>query len=91
MAESLRLVIPGSLEAIATLRNAGYTVTVATNQSGIARGHFDEQMFDTIHDKMLVLAGNGEKTAKAVPEAFAATPICADLATAADVLAGAGA
>ena len=33
--------IPGSLEAITSLKRAGYTVVVATNQSGVGRGLFD--------------------------------------------------
>jgi D-glycero-D-manno-heptose 1,7-bisphosphate phosphatase len=33
--------IPGSLEAIAKLSQAGYTVAIASNQSGIGRGLFD--------------------------------------------------
>ena len=45
--------IPGSLEAIARLCDAGYTVAVATNQSGIARGYYDEKVLGAIHDKML--------------------------------------
>jgi D-glycero-D-manno-heptose 1,7-bisphosphate phosphatase len=44
--------IPGSLEAIRQLKKAGYLVTVATNQSGIARGYFDEEMLQKIHNKM---------------------------------------
>lgn len=44
--------IAGSLEAIRHLKEAGYLVTVATNQSGIARGFFDEQTLQKIHDKM---------------------------------------
>ena len=31
--------IPGSLEAIAALSRAGYTIAIATNQSGLGRGY----------------------------------------------------
>ncbi|EKD75279.1 MAG: D,D-heptose 1,7-bisphosphate phosphatase (D-glycero-D-manno-heptose 1,7-bisphosphate phosphatase) [uncultured bacterium] len=44
--------IPGSLEAIATLNRKGYTVTIATNQSGIGRGFYNEMQLDAIHQKM---------------------------------------
>ena len=44
--------IPGSLEAINRLKKAGYLVTVATNQSGIARGLFKQEVLQQIHDKM---------------------------------------
>ena len=44
--------IPGSLEAIARLNQAGYRVVVSTNQSGIGRGLFDMPMLNAIHDKM---------------------------------------
>ena len=44
--------IPGSLEAIARLTQAGYRVVVASNQSGIDRGLFDMDTLNTIHDKM---------------------------------------
>jgi len=44
--------IPRSLEAIARLKNAGYTVVVATNQSGVGRGLYDEATLHRIHDKM---------------------------------------
>lgn len=46
------LPIPGSLEAIARLNQAGYRVVVATNQSGVGRGLFDMATLNTIHDKM---------------------------------------
>ena len=44
--------IPGSLDAIQRLKKAGYLVTVATNQSGIARGFFNEEVLQQIHNKM---------------------------------------
>ncbi len=44
--------IPGSLEAIAKLTQAGYRVVVATNQSGIGRGLFDMDTLNAINDKM---------------------------------------
>lgn len=44
--------IPGSLEAIALLNQAGYHVVVATNQSGIGRGLFEMATLNAIHDKM---------------------------------------
>ena len=53
--------IPGSLEAIARLTQAGYRVVVATNQSGIDRGLFDMDTLNAIHDKMhnAVIAAGG--------------------------------
>jgi D-glycero-D-manno-heptose 1,7-bisphosphate phosphatase len=52
--------IPGSLESINRLKKAGYLVTVATNQSGIARGIFGEDDLKQIHDKMIrMLAARG--------------------------------
>jgi len=47
--------IPGSLEAIALLNQKGYRVCIATNQSGIARRLYDEQMLTQIHQKMHAL------------------------------------
>jgi D-glycero-D-manno-heptose 1,7-bisphosphate phosphatase len=52
--------IPGSLEAIARLCQAGYRVVVSTNQSGVGRGLFDMHTLNAIHDKMhkaVALAG----------------------------------
>jgi len=44
--------IDGSAKAIALLNQAGYTVGVATNQSGLGRGFYDENMLTKIHHKM---------------------------------------
>ncbi|MHA7840782.1 MAG: D-glycero-beta-D-manno-heptose 1,7-bisphosphate 7-phosphatase [Gammaproteobacteria bacterium] len=44
--------IPGSLEAIARLNKAGYKTIVTTNQSGIARGYYDENTLEKIHRTM---------------------------------------
>jgi D-glycero-D-manno-heptose 1,7-bisphosphate phosphatase len=44
--------IPGSLEAIARLTQAGFRVVLATNQSGLGRGLFDMATLNAIHDKM---------------------------------------
>ncbi len=54
--------LPGSLEAIARLSQAGYRVAVATNQSGIARGLYDVATLNAMHDKLrrLLAAVGGE-------------------------------
>lgn len=44
--------IPGSLEAIARLNQAGYRVVVASNQSGLGRGLFCMATLNSIHAKM---------------------------------------
>ncbi|MCW8195558.1 D-glycero-beta-D-manno-heptose 1,7-bisphosphate 7-phosphatase [Proteobacteria bacterium 005FR1] len=45
--------IPGSLEAIARLSQAGFTVAVATNQSGLARGLFQLEDLESINESMI--------------------------------------
>ncbi len=47
--------IPGSIDAIARLTKAGYTIAVATNQSGIGRGYFSVTTLTAMHEKMLAL------------------------------------
>lgn len=56
------LPIPGSIEAIARLSQADYTIVVATNQSGIGRGLFDLDDLEAMHAKLsdLVLNAGGE-------------------------------
>lgn len=43
---------PGSLTAIKQLNDAGNTVVVATNQSGVGRGYYDLATLEKIHAKM---------------------------------------
>jgi len=47
--------IPGSLEAIARLKQVGYTIAVATNQSGIGRGLYSFEDFEDMCEKMDVM------------------------------------
>lgn len=44
--------IDGSLEAIALLGRNGFTVAIASNQSGIGRGLFDRRTLTAIHRKL---------------------------------------
>lgn len=53
--------LPGSIEAIAELSRGGFTVAVASNQSGLARGLFDRRALRSMHRKLrrLVAAAGG--------------------------------
>lgn len=54
--------IPGSIEAIARLSKAGWTVAVATNQSGVGRGYYSEATLQSMHERLCALvAGQGGK------------------------------
>ncbi len=50
--------IPGSLEAIAKLNQAGYKVVICTNQSGLGRGLYTMKTLNEIHTKMHNLVDN---------------------------------
>ncbi|WP_239482222.1 D-glycero-beta-D-manno-heptose 1,7-bisphosphate 7-phosphatase [Pseudomonas insulae] len=54
--------IPGAIEAIARLSQAGWTVAVATNQSGLARGYYDVATLEAMHSRLrqLVAEQGGE-------------------------------
>ncbi len=45
--------IPGSIEAIARLYQSDYRIAVASNQSGIARGLFNTDTLNRIHNRMI--------------------------------------
>ena len=44
--------IDGSYEAIARASKAGFDVVVVTNQSGLARGYFDQATLEQIHHEL---------------------------------------
>ncbi len=45
--------IPGSLDAITRLTQAGIAVYIATNQAGVARGIFEMNSLEAIHEKLI--------------------------------------
>lgn len=49
------IAIDGSIEAIAQLHKAGFTVVIATNQSGLAREKFDLDDLEAMHAKFTAL------------------------------------
>jgi D-glycero-D-manno-heptose 1,7-bisphosphate phosphatase len=52
------LPIDGSIDAIARLSDAGFTVAIATNQSGVGRKLMDQPALDAIHDKLRSLVSD---------------------------------
>lgn len=49
--------LPGSIEAITALSRAGFTIAVASNQSGLARGLFNRSALGAMHRKLRRLVG----------------------------------
>ncbi|NPA72599.1 MAG: D-glycero-beta-D-manno-heptose 1,7-bisphosphate 7-phosphatase [Gammaproteobacteria bacterium] len=49
--------VPGSIEAIKALKQAGWTVAIATNQSGIKRGYYGHKALTEMHQKLQALLG----------------------------------
>jgi len=45
--------LPGALEAIVRLRQAGHQIAVCSNQAGVGRGIFNEAALASIHSKMI--------------------------------------
>lgn len=49
------VLLPGAAEAIRRFRDAGFRVVVVSNQSGVARGLFDEAALANVHARMVEL------------------------------------
>lgn len=59
--------LPDSIDAIAKLSRAGFTVAIASNQSGLARGLFDRRALRAMHRKLRALvAAAGGRVARIV-------------------------
>src|SRR6266852_4589125 len=64
--------IPGAAEAVARLKQNGWAVIVVSNQSGLARGLFDQEALAAIMAKMqsvLAAAGGGADGIYSCPHA----------------------
>ena len=51
--------IPGAIEALTLLREAGYALVVVTNQAGIGRGYFTEAQMRTVNRRVAELKESG--------------------------------
>lgn len=45
--------IPGSAQALAKLAKTGYALVIITNQSGVARGYFDEKAVQIVNARLV--------------------------------------
>jgi|TARA_R110001606_G_scaffold200159_2_gene348089 histidinol-phosphate phosphatase family protein len=52
--------LPGAIEGLTALRDAGAVLAIVTNQSGIGRGMFDREQADTVNEHLVnMLAAHG--------------------------------
>jgi D-glycero-D-manno-heptose 1,7-bisphosphate phosphatase len=49
--------IPGSIDAISTLRRKGYKIVIITDQGGIEKGIYTQEDVEKVHDYMFQLLG----------------------------------
>jgi len=57
---------PGALAGLRLLRDAGFALVLVTNQSGIARGYFDEARLAAVHDRLRALLATEGLTLAAI-------------------------
>ena len=58
--------ITGTAEAVRTLNDNGIYAVVTTNQAGVARGYFTEDMIHTVHERMRKLLARHNATLDAI-------------------------
>jgi D-glycero-D-manno-heptose 1,7-bisphosphate phosphatase len=58
--EELEL-LPGAVESIRRAHELGWTVAVITNQSGLARGYYDQEDLDAVHTRLKKLIEEGRE------------------------------
>jgi len=58
--------LPGVGEAIKRLNDADIPVVVVSNQSGLARGYFPEELLDRVHEKMHSLLAESDAKVDAI-------------------------
>ena len=46
------VLIPGAAQAVKRLKEAGFLTVLTTNQSGVARGFYDESHIHALHDRL---------------------------------------
>jgi histidinol-phosphate phosphatase family protein len=51
--------LPGALDGLRDLESAGYALVVVSNQSGVARGLFDESALEAVRDHLVGLLARG--------------------------------
>lgn len=49
------VLLPGVVEGLILLRDAGYRLIIVTNQAGIAHGYYDQSTMDRLHDHLHAL------------------------------------
>ncbi|MFM7131889.1 MAG: HAD-IIIA family hydrolase, partial [bacterium] len=50
-------ILPGVVEGLKQLAEAGYLLVIVTNQSGVGRGYFTLERVAEVHDRMFALLG----------------------------------
>ena len=60
------ILTPGAAEAVRALKDAGYTTVIVTNQSGVARGMFSEEVMHGFNRDLIALLEQGGGTIDAV-------------------------